>query len=659
MIIKVALPIALNREFDYIVPDSFAEKIEEGVRVKVPFGRLVLTGFVTKIETEYRKPRNIKLREIISLVDDQPYFDKEFIKLAKFISEKWGTPLGLVFSSLVPNYVKVETIPESEEKTAKNTPAYPPPSNLTEEQKTIVDAVFNASQLKTRKPLLLFYDDFADKNEVYSEIFKKSLADNLQTLLLVPDVAFTVFLSEQFEKLFGKENFAIWHGQIPQNQKNKIWHKLHSGKPLIVLGTRSASLLPFKNLSCAIVEQEEDDMYKQEQSKPYYDAREVLQERAKLKNFPVILASPAPSLNSFNETIKDNFKLLRLKSNKPDTKQPDIIITGKKGTKSHIISDKLVEILNKTFKSKKQAMIILNRKGVLNLYACYNCGWVQECKKCHIQMTAEKERLLCPQCRKEEPLPEECPKCRNRIFKHRSYGIRQANSELKKMFPDIKIVQFHSDTLKTKSQKEEVFNAIRTQIPDLIIGTKLLTRGGIFKNLGCAAFLDIDTERSVPDYRTTEKTAQLIFQTKGQLTSPNSNLVIQTAKQDDYLFQSVLKHDYLDFALKELEIRKDLKYPPHAKLIRILLMAPDVKLIEKTAKKIASSLNKTFPDADSFEILGPSPCMFKGSGKFLKHHIIIKYYDDGFLKIFWEVIGKIKAGKSARLKIVADPVDFY
>jgi primosomal protein N' (replication factor Y) len=613
------------------VPDNFASQIKEGIRVKVPFGRLNLTGFVTKIETNYRKPRNIKLKEISSVIDTSPLFGNELIPLAKFITDKWGTPLGMVLTALVPPYLRKY----KEEKEIK------PPAvneiNLSSDENEIAKEILNAAENEKPQNFLFFYDNFSAKDKIVSHIVNRAVSAKSQILLLMPDIELANILAEKIQSNSDDENIVLWHAKISQSQKQKIWHRIHSGESLVIIGTRSAALLPFKNLFCAVVDYEEDSMYKQEENKPYFDAKEVLKKRGQLNGFPVILASPAPSLESIYDAIGEKIKLLRLKN--PAAQKPQVLITSRKGEKSEIISDKLIEILNRT----EKALIILNRKGVSNIYSCFNCGWMDKCPKCKIYMITEGKKLICPKCAVEKELPQECPECRNKIFKNFSYGIQKAKSELEKLFPDKKILEFDSQKTQTSA--------------DIILGTRFLARGHNFKNIDCVAFLNIDTETAVADYKSSEKIAQSVFGSLGYLNAENSYLAIQTSQPDNY--KNIQNLDYMSFALKELEMRKDLKYPPHCKLIRIIISAADIKMVDKTAKKIISVLEKNRQTNEYLEILGPAPFGFKGKSKLIKRHIILKYGDDKFLEKFWQLSAKFSVRKGAKIKAVVDPADFY
>lgn len=667
MIIKVALPIALKREFDYLVPKSLESKIKPGIRIKVPFGYRQLTGFVTKIETKYRKPGNITLKEINSLVDEISFYGSELLPLSSFISSRWGTPLGLVLSALVPDYIKPNkrlpqhppTMPEIPRNNIGKPMPYGNISALSlqgktgeksnNEQKRAADTILTAVKNRETKTFLLFYNPFTDTKNIHLEILKEVLTKKSQGLIIMPDIAATASFAKEMKEMFGQDSFALWHSKISRVEKNKIYHRLSSGESMIVLGTRSASMLAFKNLAAAIIAHEQDDMYKQEENKPYYHARAMLLYRSKQNGFPLVLSSSTPSLETLRDAVDKKIEFIKI-ADDTEIAKPEIIITSRYGGHCKLISDELFEKLKGTFAAGSRALIILNRRGIENSYVCHNCGWLCECDKCCVEMFNHKGELHCLKCKDKKSLPEECPKCRNRIFKTVSYGIKKAKQEFKKLFPQIKIEEFDAGMINEEA--------------DLIIGTRFVMRGYKFKKLGCVAFLNIDTERAVIDFRASEKIARMIFQALAYLVNDNTALIIQTSKKDDLVFKSIKKRDYLDFAFRELETRKELKYPPHCKLIRVILTAKELKIIEKNARKIISALRKKSaengykPDVD-FEILGPASFGFKHKSNVLKYHLIIKYYNPLFIGYFWQTADKIKVKKPASLKIIVDPVDFY
>jgi primosomal protein N' (replication factor Y) len=688
MIIKAALPIALKREFDYLVPENLKDKICPGIRVKIPFGYRQLTGFVTKIETDYRKPRNINLKEIDSVIDETPYFDGKLMPLAKFISSAWGTPLGLVLSAIVPDYIKPNPLPpltkegaESPlEKVALATPSLEkggkkmalrkkekndssPPLSREElallqkpgnERQQIINTFLTAIKKKESKTFLLFHDAVTKIKDLYFDILGQILEKKQQGLLLAPDIGSAMFLAEKMKNIFPAGNFAIWHSKISRSERTRIYEKLSCRESLVVLGTRSACLLPFKNLAAVVVDNEHDDMYKQEENKPYYHAKDVLEFRSKQDNFPLIFASRTPSLETLQRAIDKKIEFIRFKNPQEQIK-PQVMITSKYGRNNNFFSDELLKKLQQTFDRKMRALVILNRKGVEKSYTCLNCGRLCKCSKCFATAGDKEGKPFCHVCKSGSFIAAECPQCKNRIFKLTGYGIKKIKQELEKIFPTIKIMEFSANALNIKS---------KYTCADLIIGTRLLSREYELEKIGCVAFADADTESSLPDYKSSEKTAHTIFQAAGYLKEKEAALVIQTSAKNNLVFSSIAGCDYFDFAFRELELRKKLKYPPYCRLIRIIVTAKEIKSLEKNIKKIAASVKKTalkagFKYEEDFEILGPSPCGFRAAGKTLRHHLIIKYFKDSFLALFWQAAAVVKVKKPSAVKFTADPADFY
>lgn len=667
MIVKIAFPVALKREFDYMVPENLKTRIKPALRVNASFGHRNLTGFITKIETKYRKPRNITLKQINSLIDETDYFDGKLLPLAKFISYQWGSPLGLVLSALVPDYMKGSLanntgfpLKSGAGLTSSNKEEMSLPADEAISKKSI-KPILTAVENKTSKTFVIFYDPHMKTEKIYLQILTEIYRKKLQGLLLVPDIAMTTIFDEKMQNIFGHDKFAVWHARISPTRRKEIYHKLSAGETMIILGTRSASLLPFKNLSAVIIDEQQDDMYKQENAKPYYDSRKVLLWRSKQNGFPLILSSATPSLDTIHETVNKTTELIRLHRT-PEISKPQITITPRTGTQSKIISDELLRILGKTFTENKKALVILNRKGIENAYVCHNCSWSCKCDKCNIQMTKQNDILICPKCKNKKPLPLECPKCRNRIFKIKGYGIKNAASEFRKFFPDKKIIQFHCDKLTTRNEMEFTLDAIKKMSADLIIGTRFIERAYGFGKLGCVAFLNTDIEKHSPDYKSSEKTAYMLFKALGYLEAENSFLVVQTSQKEDAVFSALKKRSYLDFAFTELESRSRFKYPPYSKLVRVVLTGKELKKIEKTAKKIITLLEKTikansFEKNKDFEILGPASFGFET--KNLQYHFMVKYFTGKLDAIIRQVLDNVIVKKPLAVKIIFDPVGFY
>ncbi|MBR4592881.1 MAG: primosomal protein N', partial [Elusimicrobiaceae bacterium] len=465
MFCKVAFDVPLDRDFDYLVPDEMADKIRPGMRVTAPFGRQLTGGIVTQVTEISNAPAHIQLKEIASLVDTRPVFGSDFFPLARFIKNRWGGPIGQILGALVPlqPYIKLVS-PQPEIRLDIKTPAY----ELTPSQTQALQLIKSLPAYQFQA-VLLDGPAYSGKTETILRLAGEILSQYGQVLITVPDIAAARQFIAQTEKRFGMDNVFCWHSRMLLSKKKKYFADISNGRPCVVIGTRSSVLLPFKNLRLAAMLDEGDEHYKQEENKPYYHARDVLLFRAKMHGAVLLFSSAAPSVELEMLAKQGHLKRLPFTTNVPGYQfTPQITLAPKKGEKSRFLSDLLISQLAENLQRKETSLLILNRLGYANAYACVNCGTYARCKKCGAVLAHEKkmgsaDKLVCKKCGNQEPLEQECPKCHNLVFKSRGGGTQKIAADIAKIFPQAKLLRLESDTLKTKDgQGFEALHALRS-----------------------------------------------------------------------------------------------------------------------------------------------------------------------------------------------------
>ena len=655
MFCKVVFDVPLDRDFDYRIPPELEAKVQPGVRVTAPFGHLLTGGLVTQVTEVSAAPQGVELKDITHVVDERPLFGSDLFALAKFIKSRWGGPIGQILFALVPPqpYFKLEPAAGAVSIDVK-TPAF----TLTPSQQNVLDILAHFPAYEFH-PVLLTGPAYSGKTESVLRFAGKMLAGYGQVLMTVPDVAAARQFIADAEHRFGADNVFCWHSRMLMSKKKKYFSAISNGLPCVVIGTRSAVLLPFKNLRFAAMLDEGDDNYKQEENKPYYHARDVLISRARQHSAVFAAVAAAPSAELLHQVQQENWPTLCLKELVPGHAfSAQVKITAKKGEKSKFLSDFLLAELAENFRRKETALLILNRQGYASGYACFNCGAYARCKKCGGILAREKQadggQLVCKKCGAHEEPAQTCPQCGNSIFKSRGGGTQKIETELTKLFPGIKILRLESDTLKTKSgQGFEALNALKNGTADVIIGTRVAAGALHGAKITLAAVLDAELELAGTDFRNNEKFGRLLFDLRGHLAGiKNGRLIIQTANAESYDYQPFLSNDYQTAADTEMLLRESFNYPPFIHLFKMTLKSKEADLLNTATEVLRAAAAPL-----ALEVLGPVWCA-KKTDTLKKQYLLFKT-DDARRADLLALLDTFDPGKKVTVKLSADPYDFY
>lgn len=656
MFCKVAFDVPLDREFDYIVPAALADKIRPGLRVTAPFGRLLTGGIVTQVTEISDAPAHIALKEIASIVDKQPLFGSDLFPLARFMKNHWGGPIGQILGALVPAqpYIKLENSSALVQVNVR-TPTY----ILTPSQQNALNTLDNLAPYEFNA-LLLDGPAYTGKKEIALRVAERVLKGYGQTLLTVPDVAAARQFIAQAEERFGADNVFCWHSRTLQSKKKKYFSAISAGRPCVVIGTRSAVLLPFKNLRLAAMLSEGDDNYKQEENKPYYHARDVLFFRAKQHGALLLFVSATPSVELEELTRKGQVRrLVFTEPMEAHAFTPQVKLTEKKGSKSRFLSDFLVSQLAENVTRQEMSLLILNRLGYAGAYACLNCGTYAVCKKCGAVLAHEKNAqtgdvLVCKKCGAKEPMEQECPKCHNLVFKSRVGGTQKVMADLAKIFPQAKLLRLESDTLKTKDGEGfEALSALKSGSADIIVGTRVAAGALNGAKITLAAVLDAALELSSPDYRATEKFTRLLFELRGHLSGvKGGRLIIQGADTESYDYGPVFSGSYKESADTEILLRESFNYPPFVHLFRVTLKCKDMDSLKAETSRLQQLAAPL-----SLDVLGPVWCA-KKTDTLKKQYLLFKT-DEVRRADLLALLDSFTPAKKVTVKLSADPYDFY
>ncbi len=653
MFCKVVFDVPLDRDFDYAIPTELESKVMPGIRVTAPFGRMLTTGLVTAVSDTTHLPENILIKKIASVLDEKPVFGSDLFSLAAFMKETWGGPIGQILFALVPPqaFFKVNP-PETLGEMRFSSPPLPLAAHRQKDLSRLASYLNNGYHR-----VLLSGPDRNEKTEIILTLAQKVLQGFGQALITLPDVISAQNFAHSLKKRFTEDILFCWHSRMLISQKKKIFSRVSNGLPCLIISARSGSLLPFKNLRLAAMLEEENDNYKQEENKPYFHVRDLLAFRSAQHEALFVACSDTPSLEQLYSVQQKQTEQMSFEY--PHSSVAfQWKVTPKKGEKSSLISDILLEQLKENLEKKEASLLILNRRGYSNAYYCLNCGTYAKCQGCGAILAREKaaegeDYLICKKCGKKYPLEQTCPQCQNKIFKSRGGGTQKIVTELNKLFPHIRVLRLDSDTLKNKDgQGHQVRAALDRGQADVVVGTRLALDAAFSGRVSLAAVMDADLELDSPDFRASEKFGQLIFKLKNLLAErKNSRLLIQSSSPDIYPFES-LRVDYEACSEEEMLARESFQYPPFIKLIKLLLKSKDKTLLQAETSRIMSV---AAPFA--MEILGPV-LTGKKTDILKKQYLLFKTTSHQYPDLV-KVLDQLEVSKKIEVKIVADPYDFY
>lgn len=503
---------------------------------------------------------------------------------------------------------------------------------LNDEQANAVRCVLG--NLSTDKIFLLYGVTGSGKTEVYMNIIEKVIREGKTAIMLVPEISLTPQIVERFVLRFGQD-VAILHSGLSDGEKYDEYRKIKNGEVHIVVGARSAIFAPLQNIGIIIIDEEHSSTYKQD-NHPRYHARDVAILRGKYHHAPVVLGSATPSLESMARAQKKVYELLLLKKRAGRGGMPKVYITDmkeevKKG--NFIFSDLLQKKIKEKLEKKEQVILLLNRRGYSSVSSCGDCGEVIKCPNCDISLTYHKTSgmLRCHYCGYARPKVSECPKCHSSHMKEYGIGTQKLEEELHHLFGMARIVRMDMDTTSRKGAHQKIIDAFGEYQYDILVGTQMIAKGLDFPRVTLVGVMNADASLNVPDFRSSERTFQLLCQVSGRAGRGeiSGEVVIQTYNNQHYSIVLAKYHDYLSFYHEEMKMRKQLNYSPYYYLILIQISTKDYECSFREAKKVGDYLRKNL--SPTTYILGPSMASIFRIDNVYYQQCIIKYKKDNRL----------------------------
>jgi primosomal protein N' (replication factor Y) len=511
-----------------------------------------------------------------------------------------------------------------------------PGYTLVPEQKEAVAAVVEGIRGEEFAPFLLHGVTASGKTEVYLTAAQEALARGRQVLVLLPEIALTHPVAQEFRRRFG-ERVALLHSGLTDSQRLDQWRRLAAGRAEVAVGARSAVFAPLPRLGLIVVDEEHDPAYKHEGGL-LYQARDVALYRGKLGRAAVVLASATPAVGTFFRAREGRYRYLHLSERVTPQALPEVQLINLKqqrgGTGLKIISPPLAAAVAETLARGEQALLFLNRRGYATVLFCLFCGNIFQCEQCSVALTQHHSRdlLICHYCGYETRVPECCPTCQSTAIKKHGVGTERVESEVRRLWPEARVARLDRDTAPTSGRALEVLGDFGAGDLDILVGTQMITKGHHFPGVTLVGVIAADQGLFFPEYHAGERTFQLLAQVAGRAGRGGvpGKVLIQTYQPEHYVFQTVRDQDYQEFYQRELASRRELGYPPFTRLALVRLSGTQEENVAQQARKLADTLRRTVrrdPILSSrLRVLGPAPAgLARLKGRF-RWQILLKSY---------------------------------
>lgn len=652
---------ALDKDFEYSVPEDM--QVCVGERVIVPFGSRYLQGFIVGLSDKCSYDAD-KVKLITRKIENFPVIKKEMLELMFYMADKLHLKLASCLRLFLPSEMRTDKIKElviryvklsnnlvlpskrakkqyeiisylqdnGEQKFSEmsNMFGYAPLSALVkngsievfEKQQNrapVFDEIKSEKRVLTplqqravdticeNKTYLLHGVTGSGKTEVYMNLIERQLSKGKTAIMLVPEISLTPQVLANFKARFG-EKVALIHSGLSAGERFDEWRRLFFGEARVVVGARSAIFCPLENLGIIIIDEEHEQSYVSE-SNPRYDTHMIAEFRRKYNDCTLVLGSATPSIDSYGKALDGEYQLVEMPVRVNGMEMPkimvvDMLLEMRQGN-NQIFSIPLYYELKNVIEQKKQAMIFINRRGFSSFQRCRQCGYVAKCSDCDVSLVYHvyENKLKCHYCGKRYHALDVCPSCGSTDIKQGAIGTERVVEELHKLFPDVKILRMDNDTTSKKNGHRQILNEFRNSKPAILVGTQMIAKGHDFEDVLLVGIVDADQSLYQSDYRSIERTFQLITQVAGRAgrSSQQGKVILQTYSPKHYVYRFATNYDYKGFFKKEANLRKVTNFPPYARIVRILfthenenIVANECKLCYNKVKEIKEKYKEDF-----------------------------------------------------------------
>ena len=701
MFAEVIVDIAhsqVDKVFEYSCPDS----LQVGSRVKVPFGGRKIDGFVIGVSRVSSYPAD-KIKPVAEIFDEPPALIPECFDLMEKISARYRVPKAVALRLFLPSEMRLGKVHvsirryakfskeiglnssakkqaealrfimkegeadyarfaeefgrgavdalckkgaiEIEERKIARSPFSGLPENyekktLTKAQSDALDNIENSD----KRIHLVHGVTGSGKTEIYLNVIAREIERGRTAIFLVPEISLTPEMLSQLRARFGG-SAAILHSGLSAGERFDEWWRLRSGEAKIAIGARSAVFAPLENIGAIIIDEEHDSSYSSE-SAPRYETVEIASFRAEYNGAKLILGSATPSVESFAKARDGEYNLITLTERINGKSLPEIIISDMckevRSGNNTAFSRALRQELDETLKSGRQAILFLNRRGYSRHVVCRDCGYVAKCENCDVSLTyhSEENCLKCHYCGARYRMLNACPDCGGTHVLYSGTGTQRVVSDLKTLFPDARILRMDNDTVSGKDGHYKILRQFTEKQADILVGTQMIAKGHDFPAVTLVGILDADMSLHFSDYRSGERTFQLITQVSGRSgrADDKGKVVLQTCSPENHILRYAVNYDYRGFFDNEIALRKATCFPPYSLICRIMITCGDNDKAIAVLKEVyfaCEELRKNFPDEFIFLNKMHSPVK-KIQGKF-RYQVLMRLKSKYLLEKIYDI----------------------
>lgn len=519
-----------------------------------------------------------------------------------------------------------------------------------------------------QKPALLFGVTGSGKTHIYSKLIQENIEQGKQVLYLLPEIALTSQLIDRLQKYFG-EHLVVSHSKFSNNERVEVYKAIHSGKPQLIVGTRSAIFQPFQNLGLIIVDEEHESSFKQNEPAPRFNARDTALYIASKKGANILLGSATPAVESYYNATHGKYALAQLTKRYDGAIMPHIEIVDMQEQKKQkrirgIFSDTLLDAIAEAKKNNKQVILFQNKKGYVPVLECNVCAWTPKCQNCDISLTFYKyqENLRCHYCGYTQEVVSQCGLCNNKGIELIGYGTERIEDELTLYMPELRVKRMDQNTTRLKNAHSNLIHEFTEGKIDVLIGTQMVAKGLDFENVTTVGILNADHLINFPDFRANERAFQLMTQVAGRAgrRKEQGKVYIQTSKPDHFVIQQIVDHNYVGMYNNDIAERKSFDYPPYYRLVKISLKHKDPLLLSRLGSVVKQQLIAYFGDS----LLGPEKPYVSKIRNWYILNFVLKIENNGpivreqkrILALAIDQLHKQKDFSQARIIVDVDPM---
>ena len=606
LFVDVILPVPLPGLFTYALPDDLKSQVQAGCRIVVPFGtKKSVVGLVVRMHHQPPTDPKVVVKQVMEVMDEQPIVVKEQLELWQWISDYYLCSIGEVFKAALPAKLK---------KKRRSTPN---PSLMDESGSLPSLSPAQSSALKEitaqwqQHPVCLLHGvTSSGKTEIYIHLIAEAIARGEQVLYLLPEIVLTSQLTDRLRAVFG-DRLGVYHSKFSDAQRADVWHRQLSEQPYsIIVGVRSSIFLPFQRLGLVIVDEEHEVNFKQQDPAPRYHARNVAILMASRAHARTLLGTATPSLESYYNARLGKYGLVRLTERYGQVQLPEVEIVDVKELRRKRLmqgpfSPQLLEAMQAALNAGEQIILFQNRRGFAPQVQCHICGWVPRCPHCDVPLTLHKRtgRMTCHYCGFTSEIPQQCPACENPDLRGRGFGTERIEDDLKRLFPEARVVRMDLDTTRTRAAYEQIIDDFAHGQTDILVGTQMVTKGLDFEHVSVVGILSADTMLNQPDFRAYERSFQMLAQVAGRAgrRQQRGRVYLQTMSAQLPLIRQVVENDYAALYQEQMVERREFSYPPFIRLVIVYFKHRHATTVDNLARDASLRLRKAF----GTRVLGP------------------------------------------------------